>query len=404
MMKIRTIRGGITAVAGIRAAGLWAGIKKNRKPDLALIVSDEPAAAAALFTQNRFHAAPLIITRRHLRGGRLQAIIANSGIANAGTGPAGLRHAAAVARETARLLHLPTQRVAVASTGLIGGPLPVDTIRRALPRLVGRLTAHGSHQAAQAIMTTDTVPKEVAVEARIGGSIIRVGGIAKGSGMIHPRLATMLAFLATDAPISPALLRRALSQAADPTFNAITVDGETSTNDLVLCLATGQAPGAAFRPGSSHYRQFCRLLTEACHRLALCIIDNAEGATKRVAITVKGAASMAQARRIGRAVAQSLLVKTALFGSDPNWGRIISAIGASGARVREDEIDIAYGPVTVVRRGRGTGATAERRAARQLRRREVQLAITLHSGSGAATIWTCDLSTTYVRINAHYHT
>ncbi|HUJ79365.1 MAG TPA: bifunctional glutamate N-acetyltransferase/amino-acid acetyltransferase ArgJ [Nitrospiria bacterium] len=402
-MRIRTIRGGLTAVDGIRAAGVWAGIKPVTIPDLALIVSDRPAVAAGLFTRNRFQAPPLRLTRRHLRDGRLQAIIVNSGNANACTGAQGLRDAGTMARDTARLLGLPLSSVAVASTGVIGVALPIGRIRRALPRLAAALSPTGGSRAARAIMTTDTRPKEVSLEARIGGRMIRVGGIAKGGGMVHPQMATMLAFLATDAPIAAPLLRRALREAADGSFHAITID-DMSTNDLVLCLATGGSGGPSLAGRGPAYRQFCVLLTEACQRLALQMIADAEGGTKIVRITVRGAATPAQARAIAMAVARSPLVKTAFYGEDPNWGRIMAAIGASGAAVRERDVSIAFGPVTMVRGGRSAGAVAERRAARVLHAREIPVRIAVGRGRGAATIWTSDLTDGYVRINAHYRT
>jgi glutamate N-acetyltransferase / amino-acid N-acetyltransferase len=402
-MRIRTLRGGLTAVDGIRAAGLWAGIKPTRKPDLAMIVADRPAIAAGLFTRNRFQAPPLLLTRRHLRDGRLQAIIVNSGNANACTGRAGLRDAETMAFDTARLLGLPVTAVAVASTGVIGVPLPVDHIRRALPRLVAALSPTGGRRAAQAIMTTDTRHKEVALEARIGGRLVRIGGIAKGGGMVHPNMATMLAFLATDAPVGAPLLRRAMRQAADHSFHAITID-DMSTNDLVLCLATGGAGGAAFRAGGAAYRQFCALLTEACHRLALQMVGDAEGGTKIIRVTVQGASTPGQARAMALAVARSPLVKTAFYGEDPNWGRIMAAIGAAGVAVRERDVSIAYGPVTMVRGGRSAGLAAERQAARALREHEIPVRISVGRGRGRATIWTSDLTNAYVRINAHYRT
>jgi glutamate N-acetyltransferase/amino-acid N-acetyltransferase len=402
-MRIRAIRGGLTAVDGIQAAGLWAGIKPVNKPDLALIVTDRPAVAAGLFTRNRFQAPPLHLTRRHLRRGRLQAIIINSGNANACTGAQGLRDAETMARETARLLGVAATHVAVASTGVIGVPLPIDRIRRALPRLAAALSPAGGHQAALAIMTTDTRPKEVAVQARIGGRLIRIGGLAKGGGMVHPHMATMLAFLATDAPLSASLLRRALRDAADGSFHAITID-DMSTNDLVLCLATGGAGGPALRPGGPAYRQFRLLLTEACHRLALQMVGDAEGGTKVVRITVQGAATPAQAHAMAMAVARSPLVKTAMYGQDPNWGRIMAALGASGKAVRERDVSIAFGPVTMVRGGQSAGAMVERRAARVLHDREIPVRITVGRGRGLATVWTSDLTDAYVRINAHYRT
>jgi glutamate N-acetyltransferase/amino-acid N-acetyltransferase len=402
-MRIRTIRGGLTAVAGVRAAGLWAGIKPARHPDLALIVTDRPAAAAGLFTRNRFQAPPLQLTRRHLRNGRLQAIIVNSGNANACTGHAGLHNAETMARNTARLLRLPVSAVAVASTGVIGVPLPIDRIRRALPRLVAALSPFGGFRAARAIMTTDTRPKEVALESRIGGRLVRIGGIAKGGGMVHPSMATMLAFLATDAPVGAPLLRRALRKAVDQSFHAITID-DMSTNDLVLCLATGNAGGTVWRANSVSYRQFCALLTEACHRLALQMVGDAEGGTKIIQITIQGASTSAQARTMALAVARSPLVKTAFYGEDPNWGRIMAAIGSAGVAVRERDVSIAFGPVTMVRGGTSAGLAAERRAARMLREHKIPIRITVGRGRGATTIWTSDLTDAYVRINAHYRT
>jgi glutamate N-acetyltransferase/amino-acid N-acetyltransferase len=402
-MRIQAIRGGLTAVDGIQAAGLWSGIKPTRAPDLALIVSNRPAVAAGLFTRNRFQAPPLHLTRRHLRHDRLQAIIINSGNANACTGAAGLRHAETMARETARLLGLPIGDVAVASTGVIGVPLPIDRIRRALPRLVAGLSPHGGRRAARAIMTTDTRPKEVALQARIGGRIVRIGGIAKGGGMVHPNMATMLAFLATDATLPAPLLRRALAQAADQSFHAITID-DMSTNDLVLCLATGVVRGSAMRANSATYRQFCALLSEACRRLALQMVGDAEGGTKVVRITVQGASTVAQAKIMAMAIARSPLVKTAFYGEDPNWGRIMAALGASGEAVRERDVSIAFGPVTMVRGGHSAGPGAERRAARVLRDHEIPVRVTVGRGRGRATIWTSDLTDAYVRINAHYRT
>jgi glutamate N-acetyltransferase/amino-acid N-acetyltransferase len=402
-MQVRAIRGGLTAVAGVRTAGLWAGIKPAQAPDLALIVTDKPAAAAGLFTRNRFQAPPLQLTRRHLRNGRLQAIIINSGNANACTGHAGLRDAETMARDTARLLGLPVTAVAVASTGVIGVPLPIDRIRRALPRLAAALSPTSGHRAALAIMTTDTRPKEVALEARIGRRLVRVGGIAKGGGMVHPNLATMLAFLTTDAPVGAPLLRRALRKAADQSFHAITID-DMSTNDLVICLATGGEGEAAWRANGVAYRQFCTLLTDACRRLALQMVGDAEGGTKIIQITVQGASTPAQARVMAMAVARSPLVKTAFYGQDPNWGRIMAAIGAAGVAVRERNVSITFGPVTMVRGGTSAGLAAERRAARALREHEIPVRIIVGRGRGRAMIWTSDLTDAYVRINAHYRT
>ena len=401
-MRITTIAGGLTCVEGIRAAGLFAGIKPATAPDLALIVSDRPAVAAALFTRNHFQAPPLILTRRHLRRGRLQAIVVNSGNANACTGARGLTDAQTLTHDAARLLGIPAESVAIASTGVIGVPLPMGKMRGALPALVNRLSTAGSRQAARAIMTTDTTVKEVALQGRVDGRTVRLGGIAKGSGMIHPQMATMLAFLTTDTVIGAPLLRRALAEAADASFHAITIDGDTSTNDLVLCLATGGAGHRPLRAGSAAYGQFRALLTEGCRRLARLMIQDAEGATKILQLIVTGASTPTQARQVAQAVARSLLVKTAFYGQDPNWGRIMAAIGASGAAVRQERVSIAFGPATMVRRGVSAGSAAEAKGAAVLRQREIPVRIHLGNGRASTTLWTCDLTDAYIRINAHY--
>jgi len=394
---------GVTAVAGFRAAGLHCGIKKNGLADLALLVADRPCAAAAAFTRNRFPAPPLQVTRRHLRGGVAQAVVINSGNANAFTGDGGLRDAEAMAGAAAEKLGIPTRQVLVASTGVIGVRLSVDTITAAMPALVARLSRHRGHEAAEAIRTTDTFTKEVAVSGRVGRAEVQIGGMAKGSGMIHPNMATMLAFLTTDIHMPTPLLRRALRQAVDGTFNAITVDGETSTNDMVLCLANGQSAAKIGAAGSA-FQQFVALLTDACEALAKMVAQDGEGATKRIEIIVTGAKDDRSARRVAMAVAKSPLVKTAFFGEDANWGRIVAAIGNAGIPVDPNKIDLTFGAVALVRRGAYLGAAAETAASLYLKGQDLRLTIGLSAGPGRATVWTCDLSDDYVKINAAYRT
>ncbi len=394
---------GVTAVAGFRAAGLHCGIKKNGLVDLALLVADRPCAAAAVFTRNRFPAPPLQVTRRHLRGGVAQAVIINSGNANAFTGAEGLKDAEAMVGAVAEKLGLPTRQVLVASTGVIGVPLQIDRITTAMPALVARLSPDRGHEAAEAIRTTDTFTKEVAVSGRVGRAEVKIGGMAKGSGMIHPNMATMLAFLTTDALIPPPLLRLALQTAVDGTFNAITVDGETSTNDMLVCLANGQG-AAKIQAAGSAFQQFVALLTDACLALAKMVVTDGEGATKRIEIVVTGAKDDRSARRVAMAVAKSPLVKTAFFGEDANWGRIVAAIGNAGTPVDPNKIDLTFGAVALVRRGAYLGPAAEAAASRYLKEKDLRLTIGLSTGRGRATIWTCDLSDAYVKINAAYRT
>jgi len=394
---------GVTAVEGFRAAGLHCGIKKNGLADLALLVADRPSTAAAVFTRNRFPAPPLQVTRRHLRGGVAQAVVVNSGNANAFTGEIGLRDAEAMASTAAEKLGIPTRRVLVASTGVIGVRLPMDKITKAIPVLTSRLSFDRGHEAAEAIRTTDMFTKEVAVSGRVERAEVTIGGMAKGSGMIHPNMATMLAFLTTDVQIPPPLLQQGLRKVVDGTFNAITVDGETSTNDMVLCLANGRSVAKIGAAGTA-FRQFVALLTNACEALAKMVVKDGEGATKRIEIVVTGAKDNRSARRVAMTVAKSPLVKTAFFGEDANWGRIVAAIGNAGTPIDPNKIDLTFGDVALVRRGRSLGAAAETAASLYLREKDLQLTIGLSAGRGRATVWTCDLSGDYVRINAAYRT
>ncbi|MFY9270975.1 MAG: bifunctional glutamate N-acetyltransferase/amino-acid acetyltransferase ArgJ [Candidatus Manganitrophaceae bacterium] len=395
------IKGGITAVDRFLAAGMSAGIKKTEKADLALLFCETPCVVAGVFTRNRFPAPPLLLDKKHLKKGRGRAIIINSGNANAFTGEAGYRDAETMTEVTARALKISQETVYVASTGVIGQPLPMEKIVDAIPRLVPRLSRDGGRAAAEAIMTTDTFSKEVAWVGKVGQETIRVGGFAKGAGMIHPNMATMLAFLSTDAAIARPLLQEALRHAVDRSFNSISVDGDTSTNDMVLCFASGQR-GREIRSKGKGYQAFSSLLEAACLSLAKMVAKDGEGATKLIEIRVVGAASDRAAKRVAESTARSNLVKTAFFGEDANWGRIIAAIGNAGVPVRPDRIDLAFGAVSLVRGGTYLGKEREAEVALLLKQREILLTIDLHSGKGAATFWTCDLGFDYIKINASY--
>ncbi len=394
--------GGVTAPRGFRAAGVAAGIKANKGLDLALIVSEMPAQAAAVFTTNLAVAAPVVVSREHLArsGGTARAIIVNSGCANACTGDDGLQVARDMAAETAALVACPVEQVLVASTGVIGVSLPIDKIRRALPDAIRSLAADQGSLAARAIMTTDPFPKEAARAIAIGGRNAAIGGIAKGSGMIEPMMATMLGFVTTDAVVPGRLLDRALREAVDDTFNAITVDGECSTNDCVMLLANG-ASGAVV--DDSTYGAFVGGLTAVCHDLALGIVRGGEGATKLIKVTVTGAASSADARRAAKAIANSPLVKTAIHGGDPNWGRLIAVAGRAGVAFELARAAVTIGTVVLFKDGRPYDEAAPL-AATYLKGRDLTVAVDLGAGSAASTVWTCDLSAEYVRINADYRT
>ncbi len=396
------IEGGVTAALGFRAAGVACGIKA-RGLDLALVVSDAAAVAAGVFTTNRAQAAPVTVSREHLQqsGGHARAMVVNSGCANACTGAAGLAVARAMAAETARAIGCAAEEVLVASTGVIGVMLDAAKVTRGI-RAAGSALERDAHAAAsRAIMTTDVEPKESAVRATAAGMTFRVGGMAKGAGMIEPHLATMLAFLTTDARVETDVLRRALAEAVDDTFNAITVDGECSTNDCVLILANG-ASGLSIDPAS--YPAFVAALRAVCHDLALAIVRGGEGATKLVAVRVTGAASRDEARRAARAIANSPLVKTAVHGGDPNWGRLVAVAGRADVAFELDRAIVKIGPTVLFQDGRPFDDRAPEAAA-YLRRHEVEIEVNLGSGGAqAATIWTCDLSAEYVRINAEYRT
>jgi glutamate N-acetyltransferase/amino-acid N-acetyltransferase len=400
-----TTTGGVATAKGFRAAGISAGIKATKKLDLALVVSDTPATAAAMFTQNKVQAAPVLVCKQHLQksGGVVRAIVVNSGCANACTGDVGIADARTMAAETARLVGCPVEQVLVASTGVIGVNLPMDKLRSGIPQAFAVLSDSQGPQAAQAIMTTDPFPKESCTTITIGGKTVTIGGTAKGSGMIGPDMsphATMLAFVTTDAAVPQPLLSRALAEVVDDTFNAITVDGDTSTNDAAILLANG-ASGATI--GDAEYASFAKALRAVCLELALGIVRGGEGATKLVTVTVTGAASSDEARRTAKAIANSLLVKTAIHGGDPNWGRLIAVAGRAGVAFNPSRAKVTIGPTVLFDNGRPHDERAPE-AAEYLKRKELAISVDLGAGSAMSTVYTCDLSAEYVRINAEYRT
>jgi glutamate N-acetyltransferase/amino-acid N-acetyltransferase len=398
----KAVDGGVAAAKGFRAAGVSCGIKATGL-DFALIVSDAPAAAAAVFTTNRAQAAPIVVSRRNLAAarGRAAAIAINSGCANACTGEDGLQHAEAMASQTAAALHCTPSEVLVASTGVIGVKLDMSKIARGICDATAALSPSGSAEAARAIMTTDPFPKAAAVEITTAAGSFRVGGIAKGSGMIEPNMATMLGFVTTDAAAAPEILQRALKAAVDDTFNAISVDGECSTNDCVFALANG---ASGVRLGDEDYGVLVRALRVVCEPLAIGIVRGGEGATKLVTVRVTGAASHAEARRAARAIANSPLVKTAVHGGDPNWGRLVAVAGRSGSEFVLDRAAVRIGPIELFSDGTPHDERASD-AADYLKQSEIGIEVDLGTGgTGAAQMWTCDLSAEYVRINAEYRT
>jgi glutamate N-acetyltransferase/amino-acid N-acetyltransferase len=389
-------------VPGYKAWGIHCGIKKTDKKDLSIIYSDREAVVAGVFTKNRVKAASILLDMARVKSGKGQAIIANSGCANACTGKRGFADARATAEIAARELGLKPDSVYTASTGVIGEYLPMPKMAMGIATAVGLLSSTGWEQAAEAIMTTDIYPKIAVLQEEIGGKTITVAGIAKGSGMIHPNMATLLCFIVTDANISSATLKKALQASTEKTFNTITVDGDTSTNDLILCMANGAAGNKRPTLGSKDVKKFQACLDAVARSLAKQVVRDGEGATKFVEIEVRNAKSPVEAKRAAMVVGKSLLVKTALAGEDANWGRIMVALGYSGVEMDELKTDIFIGKTKLVEKGLGQGKIAERDATAALKQREVQIFIDLHKGKAAAAIWTCDLSCEYVKINAAY--
>ncbi len=394
------IKGGVTAAKGFSAGGLHCGIRKNKtKPDLALILSDRECAAAGVYTRNLVKGAPITVTQRNIADGRAWAVICNSGIANT-CAPDGLEKAEAMCRVAASALGLKPEDIIVASTGVIGPSLPIEPIANGMEALKASLSGEGSLAAATAIMTTDTVPKEAAVKFTVGGKTAYMGGISKGSGMIHPNMATMLCFVTTDCAIDPALLQKAVKTAADATFNMISVDGDTSTNDTFMVLANGAAGNVEITEESEDYAAFVEALTAVGRRLAMMMAKDGEGASRLIIYRVSGAPDLETARTVARAVSSSTLVKAAFFGADANaGGRAMCAVGYSGARVDVEKIDIAFksakGRVEVVKSGLGI-EFSEELALEVLKEPEIETLIDLHMGDVSAEAYGCDLTYDYI--------
>jgi glutamate N-acetyltransferase/amino-acid N-acetyltransferase len=394
------------AVPGFKAAGLNCGIKDNYIKDLALIISESPGTAAAVFTKNRVVSPSVTWSRRALaKSGSCRAVIVNSGNANTVTGSKGLKDCDAITKKVAKELGIPQKEVFIASTGIIGVPLPSDKILRATPKLVTELGRKAKNwtDASEAIMTTDLISKSDRISYSFKGKRIVIGGITKGSGMVHPNMATMLGFVFTDAVIDSKTLRRALIEAADRSFNRITVDGDNSTNDCVSIIANGKAKNSAIKPGTPDYREFLKALTKLSKNLASKIILDGEGATKFVTVRVQGGKTRKQAYLIANSVATSSLVKTALFGEDPNWGRIFCAVGNAGAAFDPDKVDISLNKNRLLKNGNPTNLSPKK-LVKAMQQHEIDITIDLKCGKEWEEVLTCDLSYDYVKINAEYTT
>jgi glutamate N-acetyltransferase / amino-acid N-acetyltransferase len=392
---------------GFRFAATACGLKKTGALDLAVFSSDVPASAAAVFTQNLVVAAPVLISKAHLRAskGRMRAVVVNAGNANCATGADGFEAAQRTVAEAARRLGLQMEEVFVCSTGVIGVGLPVEKILRALPSLGRnrRPSARSFAEVSLAICTTDTRPKTAAASFKMGGKRVHLAGCAKGAGMIHPNMATTLAFVATDAAIAPGLLQKTLRDVTARTFNAISVDGDTSTNDTLLVIANGASGAPVIQNGSKAHRAFTAALEEVCRSLALQIVADGEGAQRVIEIEVRGAKNESAAKRIAETIATSPLVKTAFAGGDPNWGRVFAAAGRSGVAFDPELVDIQMAGIPVLRRGQPLDFN-ERAASNRLLAEHVPIVMNLHAGPAKARYWTCDFTAEYVRINASYRT
>ena len=404
---MKMIEGGVTAAQGFVAGGIHCGIRKNKsKPDLAMIYSEKPCAAAAVYTQNLVKGAPILVTRKNIADGAAKAVICNSGNANTCNAD-GVEKAQAMCDLAAQALGIEPQDVVVASTGVIGQVLPMEPIQAGIPELVKALSADGSHAAATAIMTTDTLAKEAAAEAEIGGKTVKVGGISKGSGMIHPNMATMLCFATTDCAISPAMLDKAIHQVTEKTFNMISIDGDTSTNDTFAILANGAAGNPEITAPGPDYDAFVQALEAVCRTLSKLMAGDGEGATKLLICQVDGAATLDMARTVAKSVICSTLFKAAMFGADANWGRVLCAIGYSGAAVDVNKIDVSFrsakGQVDVCQNGAGI-PFSEEEASQVLSEHEIEILVHLHLGEASAEAYGCDLTYDYVKINGDYRT
>ena len=406
MLGCKIVKGGVVSAAGFRAAGVGAAIKYEGRNDVALVVADEPCVAAAVFTTNAVAAAPVLYDRKVIAGGVAQAILANSGCANACTGKAGLEDAKAAAKATAAELGISAKHVLVASTGVIGRRLPMERLVAGMKSAaagLGRTAAHGL-AAEKAVMTTDTKPKEACAVVMIDGKRVTVGGMSKGSGMIEPNMATMLGFITTDAAISGAMLKRALGLAIAKSFNRLVVDGDESTNDSVFVMASGKAGNAEITRGGAAFEAFRAALEAVCISLAQQMATDGEGATKFVTVTVRGARNEKDAARAARAVAKSPLAKTSWFGRDPNWGRVLAAVGYSGAAVCDTKAEVFYDKVWAYRKGKIADAAQLKKLADVMKKDAFEVVVDLHLGKGESRVYTCDFSLDYVHINADYTT
>ena len=404
---LKYIEGGVCAAEGFLAGGIHCGIRKNRtKKDLALIVSRVPAAAAATYTTNLVKGAPLTVTKQHLTDGIAQAVICNSGNANTCNAD-GIEVAEKMCDLLADVMHIDPNNVVVASTGVIGQPLDITPIQKGIPALLASLDEQDCSAAAEGIMTTDTIKKEVAVEFTVDGKTCRIGGIAKGSGMIHPNMATMLVFITTDCAIAPEMLQKALSADIQDSFNMVSVDGDTSTNDMVTVLANGMAGNETIVAEGADYAAFCEALNAVTANLCRMIAADGEGATKMLECIVTGAADVATAKTVAKSVICSSLLKAAMFGADANWGRVLCAIGYSGAKVDVNKVDVSFrsdkGVIDVCKDGAGI-PFSEEIAKEILLEKNIDILIALNSGDATATAWGCDLTYDYVKINGDYRT
>jgi glutamate N-acetyltransferase/amino-acid N-acetyltransferase len=398
--RFTEIPGGVTAPRSFTAGSVFAGIKPTNpsKPDMAFVFSTVPAVAGGTFTTNKVKAAPVRVSQTHLRSAETRAIVANSGNANACTGVIGIDHAKRMTKAAAKAFGVKERQILVCSTGRIGVPLPIDAMEAAIAKAPHAITPEGSLQAAQAIMTSDTKAKEVAVELELYGKTVRIGGIAKGAGMIDPNMATMLCFITTDAAISKKLLQQAISDAVEQSFNRITIDGDMSTNDTVLVLANGAAGNASLRDGEPEFDLFQNALNHVCCALARMIVEDGEGVSKFVTVQVRGAKSRQDARKAAEAVANSTLTKCCWFGGDPNWGRVMDAIGYSTAKIREETVDIYYDGLIAVQNGTAA-ATPFSKLKEVVGNKRFTITVDLHIGEADYTVFTTDLTTAYVEFN-----
>ena len=400
MNNFREIPGGVTAPQSFLAGSIFSGIKPGNpgKPDTAFIVSELPAVAGGTFTTNKVKAAPVRVSQANIRSAETRAIVANSGNANACTGVGGIDHAKRMTKATAKALGIKERQVLVCSTGRIGVPLPIEAMETAIAQAPQVIARDGSLRAAEAIMTSDSRSKEIAVEMELSGKTVRIGGIAKGAGMIDPNMATMLCFITTDAAISKKLLQQAIADAVEQSFNRITIDGDMSTNDTVLALANGAAGNAPLRDGKPEFDRFQNALNHVCCALARMIVEDGEGVSKFVTVQVRGAKSRQDARKAAEAVANSTLTKCCWFGGDPNWGRVMDAIGYSGARVREETVDIFYDGLIAVQNGTAA-ATPFSKLKEVVGNKRFTITVDLHMGAADYTVFTTDLTTAYVEFN-----